>query len=276
MNELEFNKFRKSLIMSYRVCPRQAWYSVRDPEYEQYNEFNLSNPALLLGQIFHKEMDKFYTGIDVKLMSQNRLEDNEKYLFSRFSETKNEECLKYFKWYSNIEAKRFSDLLIDGKGEIEQRFIPMFIEKYVEFNDDGVIRNGHFDRMDYLGNKQIRLVEYKTGESYDVTKPHKLSKLRFELYWYKVIVDNLPEFKEYTVKDWMLINPTMEMVHVSTFHTLTGKTVEKTLKSMVEDVNKNEAPARKLNLYCTYCKFRDECLIDIPGSIFDISVDEKG
>ena len=96
METLEFNKVRKSLLMSWKVCPRQAWYSIRDPEYGEYNKFNLKDPALLLGQIFHKEMDKFYTNIIVdemiKIMNDNEdpFKALEEYLFSKFSPTTHE------------------------------------------------------------------------------------------------------------------------------------------------------------------------------------------
>jgi len=273
---VEYNKIRKSLIMSYRVCPRQAWYSVRDPEYEQYNEFNIKEPSLLLGQIFHKEMDKFYLDLDIEMMMNQTVIENEEYLFSRFSSTTNEECIKYFKWYSKIESKRFSDLLMDGKGEIKERFIPLYIEKYVEWNDRGVIRNGHFDRMDYLGNNKVRLCEYKTGVSYDVEKSYKLSKLRFELYWYKEIVEHNEDFDKLELQDWMLINPTLETVFINKFSHLTKKAVDKHFEEMVIKINKEKEPGRVLNLYCSNCKFRKECLINTPKSIFDYVVGEEG
>ena len=93
-----FNEIRKSLLMSWKVCPRQAWYAVRDPEYEQYNEFNIKNQSLLLGQIFHKEMDKFYSQVNIDMMKTLSQDPNGlvMYLFNKFSKTKHEECLKYF------------------------------------------------------------------------------------------------------------------------------------------------------------------------------------
>ena len=276
MNDYKYNKIRKSLVMSYRVCPRQAWYSVRDPDYEQYNEFNLSEPSLLLGQIFHREMDKFYNGLDIKSMMNLTTGGIEGYLFKQFSKTTNAECLKYFHWYSKLEAERFSSILMDGKGEIKERFIPLYIEKYVEWNDEGIIRNGHFDRMDYLGNGKVRLIEYKTGVSYDVTKSYKLSKLRFELYWYKEIIVHHPEFEKLELEDWMLINPTLENVFVSKFSHLTKNAIDRVFEEMVVKINQDKEPARNLNLYCSNCKFRKECLIDVDKSIFDIMVGDEG
>lgn len=276
MSELEYNKIRKSLIMSYKICPRQAWYSIRDPDYEQYNEFNLSNPSLLLGQVFHKEMDRFYDKLDINEMQNMTASKLEEYLFSQFSKTSEREVVKYFKWYSKIEAKRFLDILMDGKGEVEKRFIPLFIEKYVEWNDDGVIRNGHFDRMDYLGNGEVRLIEYKTGESYDPKKSYKLSKIRFELYWYKEIIEHNEEFKDLKLVDWMLINPTIEEVFVSKFSVLTKNALDKVYGDMVGNLNKDKPLARNLNLYCGNCKFRKECLLNVDKSIFDIAVGEEG
>ena len=276
MNELKYNKIRKSLIMSYRVCPRQAWYSVRDPEYEQYNDFNLSQPALLLGQIFHREMDKFYEGLDINKMMNMTQHDVEKYLFNQFSTTTHEECLKYFHWYAKIESERFSGLLVDGKGELKERFIPLFIEKYVEWDDQGIIRNGHFDRMDYLGDGKVRLCEYKTGYSYDVEKSYKLSKLRFELFWYKEIITHNPEFEKFELQDWMLINPTLENIFITRFSYQTRAAVDKLFKEMIGRINQELEPGRKLNLYCSNCKFRKPCLLETPKSIFDYQVGEEG
>lgn len=274
----EFNKVRKSLLMSWKVCPRQAWYSIRDPDYGQYNKFNLSDPALLIGQIFHKEMDTFYTKIDVDFMVtvMNNNEDPEKeleeYLFSKFSPTTNEKCLTYFHWYALIEAQRFFELYSESHTGITQRFIPLYIEKFVEYLDDpnGIYRNGHFDRIDYIGNKQLRLGEYKTGVSYDVTKSYKLTRLRLELYWYKMIIERMPEFKGYTVSEWMMINPTTQVVFMSKFSILTERVLDAAVPMLADDINKKDPPDRVLNFYCGRCKFKKRCLIDINENIFDI------
>ena len=259
--------------MTYKVCPRQAYYSVRDPEYGQYNQFNIHVPALLMGQIFHKEMDRFYSKImmntALKLAETNR-EHLVDYFKDLFSVTKHEVMLKYFNWYANIEADRLIGIINDGKGEIEKRFIPMCIEEYVEYDDNGIIRNGHFDRMDYLGNGKIRLCEYKTGESYNVEKSYKLSKLRFELYWYKDIIEKLEKFEDFELVDWMLINPTTEQVFITKFSNLTKMALDKTFKQMIPVLNANEPPGRVLNFYCEGCKFKQECLINPGANIFDI------
>ena len=148
----------------------------------------------------------------------------------------------------------------------------MYIEKFVEYydKDNRIFRNGHFDRVDYIGDKKLRLVEYKTGASYDVSKSYKLSKLRLELYWYKTIIENMEEFKEYTVDEWMLINPTVKTVFVQKFHVLTKSSLEAAVPNLIADINSKEPPARNLNFYCGKCKFKQECLINPGKNIFDI------
>jgi len=274
MDKRQFNKVRKSLLMSWKVCPRQAWYSVRDVDYGQYNEFNLKDPSLLLGQIFHKEMDRFYSRIDISKMIPMVDDENalQKYLMDGFGNTTNEKCLKYFNWYSLIEAQRFIELYKTAQTGIIQRFIPLYIEKFVEYYDDnfGIHRNGHFDRVDYLGNKELRLVEYKTGQSYDVTKSYKLTKLRLELYWYKNIIERMKEFEGYTVTEWMMINPTLESVFSSKFSILTEKSLDTAVPLLADDINMPEPPDRNLNFFCHRCKYKQECLINIKENIFDI------
>ena len=284
MDLLEFHKIRKSLLMSWKVCARQAYYSVRDKDYGQYNEFNLSNPALLLGQIFHKEMDKFYSGIDVDKMieiASTKIGDDsetlrllEEHCFAAFSPTTNEKCLNYFHWYSKVEAERFMELYLESHTGITQRFIPLYIEKFVEILDEknGIYRNGHFDRVDFIAPGKLRLVEYKTGASYDVTKSYKLTKLRLELYYYKKIIEQLDEFKDYEVVEWMLINPTTMAVFKSKFSVLTERVLEKSIPELAADINGKEPPKRTLNFYCYNCKFKKECLIDVKENIFDIPV----
>lgn len=263
--------------MSWKVCPRQAYYSVRDENYGQYNEFNVQNPALLLGQIFHKEMDKFYSQIDMDKMiamigESDDIQIIEDYLFSKFSKTTHEVCLAYFHWYAKIEAERFTQLYNEKHTGIVQRFIPLYIEKYVEVEDkeNGIIRNGHFDRMDLIGEKKLRLVEYKTGKSYDTTKSYKLTKLRLELYYYKKIIEQLPEFEGYEVVEWMMINPTLESIFTSKFSILTERTLEKAIPMLVDDINGAEPPDRNLNFYCENCSYKKECLIDPKENIFDM------
>ena len=281
MDLRKFHKVRKSLLMSWKVCPRQAYYSVRDEKYGEYNEFNLENPALLLGQIFHKEMDKFYNGISVDAMVKIyetygdeaevlvKLEDH---CFEAFSKTTHEVCLGYFHWYAKIEAERFFKLYSGKHTGITQRFIPLYIEKYVEILDEpnGIIRNGHFDRIDLIGDKKLRLVEYKTGRSYDISKSYKLTKLRLELYYYKKIIEQLEEFKGYEVVEWMLINPTLETVFTSKFSILTERSLEKAIPMLTDDINGDEPPARNLNFYCDNCQYKQKCLIDVEENIFEI------
>jgi len=271
----KFNKVRKSLLMTWKVCPRQAWYSIRDPDYGQYNKFNLTDPALLIGQIFHKEMDTFYSKIDVNTMLtyvDHDIKELEDYLFSKFSKTTHEKCLEYFRWYAKIEAERFFELYNESHTGITQRFIPLYIEKFVEYKDDanGIFRNGHFDRIDYIGNKHLRLGEYKTGKSYDVTKSYKLTRLRLELYWYKMIIERMPEFKDYTVTEWMMINPTTQVTFTSKFSILTERVLDSAVPMLADDINRKDPPKRNLNFYCGRCKFKQECLININENIFDI------
>ncbi len=260
--------------MSWKVCPRQAWYAVRDEEYGQYGEFNLQNLHLLLGQIFHKEMDKFYSKISIDEMIElvNKKEDMMVYLFKMFSPTTNEKCLDYFMWYAKIESERFIELYKESHTGLVQRFLPLYIEKFVEYKDpvNNIYRNGHFDRIDYIGQGKLRLVEYKTGESYNVTKAYKLTKLRLELYYYKVIIEKMEEFKDYTVAEWMLINPTTKQIFVSKFTILTERALDRAIPMLVEDINKKDPPCRNLNFYCGNCKFKQECLINPGKNIFDI------
>lgn len=272
--ELKYNKVRKSLLMSWKVCPRQSWYSVRDPDYGQYNEFNLSDPSLLLGQIFHKEMDRFYSRIviDTMIPLVDTPSELMNYLFSLFSPTDDYMCVQYFAWYSKIEAERFIKLYKEKATGIAQRFIPLYIEKFVEYKDsvNNIFRNGHFDRVDYIGDDQLRLVEYKTGWSYDVSKSYKLTRLRLELYWYKTVIENMPEFKNYEVTEWQLINPTTQNIFTSKFSILTERVLESSVPKLIKDINSEEPPDRNLNFYCNRCKFKQECLINIKENIFDV------
>ena len=278
---VEFNKIRKSLLMAWEVCPRQAWYNIRDPRYNEYNTFNFDKKSLLLGQVFHKEMDSFYSKIDVnevagvvKENSQQELDDvvalvAEKF-FNKFSKTKNRECLRYFRWYAEIEARRFIELYVNSKTGLAHRFLPLYIEKYVEWDnkDVGVVMNGQFYRLDAIDDKHLRLVEYKTGLSYDPAKNYKLTKLRLELYWYKEIIEHMEEFKGKTVSHWMLINPTIEKVFESKFSNLTKSALYKKLPMVLEDINKETPAERKLNFYCDSCRYKNECLIEPKKNLF--------
>lgn len=272
---LEFNKIRKSLLMAWEVCPRQAWYNVRDPRYNEYNTFNFEKKSLLLGQVFHKEMDSFYSKIDptevFSYIDANTEEEADKvrimiakYFYDKFSMTKNQECKNYFMWYATIEADRFIDLYITNKDKAIDLFMPLYIEKYVEWDNPqiGATMNGHFDRIDKIDDKNLRLVEYKTGLSYDPAKKYKLTKLRLELYYYKEIIEHMEEFKGMTVSSWMLINPTIEKVFTSKFSPLTRSALYKKLPKVLSDINGEKEAERQLNFYCDSCRYKQECLIE--------------
>lgn len=247
---------RKSLFMSYKRCPQQGVYEYHTHD-DSYGELNTTVDALLKGQIFHHAVEDIYTDMNTSQLSTLDLQEATDYIRKLFPQTTHRELTQWFDWYAYYDAQRFIEL--KKKGE-ERFFLPFLQEHYVSALIDGVNRTGHIDRIDKVGDKELVIVEYKTGKSYDPAKSWKLSDLKSELEWYRSIMAMMDEFKEYKIVGWKLINPTLGLTHLDTFHVLTKYSVNKNAKYFVEVLNGQKEAVKKIGMQCSWCKYSQECL----------------
>ena len=252
----EIPSIRKSLFMKFKKCSQQGMYSMAQGN-EGYSELNVQVPALLKGQIFHHAMEDFYNEIDISIMNDLGDEHIKKYIETYLPITKQPDLKKWFNWYAEYETERYFTMKKEGKLDY---FKPYKQECYVEKVIDGVKRNGHFDRIDRIGEKELIIIEYKTGKSYDPQKNYSLTDLRSELEWYRSIITQLDEYKGFKIAGWKLINPTLEIIYDSKFSTLSKYSVDKNINIILEIIRGNKPPVKKIGIQCNWCEFSKECL----------------
>ena len=250
-------KIRKSLFMSYRVCEQQGTYRMANPD-DGYGDLNTTNPNLLRGQIFHHAMEDFYNTIDMfKLEKLSKVEDIHSYLKTLLPTVQQPELKKWFAWYAMYEAERYMEFKQVHKLDY---FLPYKSEYAVEAIIDNILRTGHFDRIDRISDNELQIIEYKTGKSYDPTNSVKLSNINSELEWYRSIIVNMPEFKQFNIVSYKLINPTLEIVFEKKFNILTKYAVNKMLLNIENIRSGKKKPIKKIGYICDWCEFKDECL----------------
>ena len=250
-------KIRKSLFMSYRVCEQQGTYRMANPD-DGYGDLNTTNPNLLRGQIFHHAMEDFYNTIDVDVLFYlDNYNDVYEYLRPLLPNVKEINIQKWSTWYAEYESKRFLEFKKEDK---LQYFMPYESEYAVEAIIDNILRTGHFDRIDRISDNELQIIEYKTGKSYDPTNSVKLSNINSELEWYRSIIVNMPEFKQFNIVSYKLINPTLEIVFEKKFNILTKYAVNKMLLNIENIRSGKKKPIKKIGYICDWCEFKDECL----------------
>ena len=200
-------------------------------------------------------------------------EEINRYFLSLFQETKNKDISDWFRWYADYEANRFRKFKELGKLEF---YKPFKMEGAVEREMDGLIRTGHFDRIDRVDKDKLVIVEYKTGKSYDPDKEYAVSNVRAETQWYKSIVEGLEEYKDYKVVGWLLINPTVGKTMFGKFAPQTKFSVNKHAGVIKEMLDGDREAIKKYGFNCMYCDWNEECLkYDIEGhEIFGLLSEE--
>ena len=255
MEESKVFNIRKSLFMKFRICEQQGVYSQADGN-EGYSELNLENEHLLKGQIFHHAMEDLYNEMTVEEL--NTLDDADVlgYINGLLPKTTQVDLIKWFAWYGKYESERYLNMKKDGKLEY---FMPYKQEYYVEKLIKGINRTGHFDRVDRVSEKELVIVEYKTGNSYDPNKSWKLTNLNAELEWYRSIIDELDEFKDFDVVGWRLLNPTLGIDFYKKFNVVTKYSVNKASENILKLLNKEKVPVKKIGFPCQWCPYIEEC-----------------
>ena len=224
---------------------------------DSYGELSTTVPALIKGQVFHHTMEDLYNTLDFEKLKTLKDEEVEPYIRTLFPKTTQEDLVKWFDWYIDYESRKF---ILMRRENLEQYFMPFKQEYYVETQIGEVLRTGHIDRIDRVGEKELMIIEYKTGKSYDPSKSYKLSDLRSELEWYRSIIAKLDEFKGFNIVGWKMINPTLGVIHQAEFKKVTEYSVDRNVESIVEILDKKKQAVKKIGPLCGWCPFAKECL----------------
>jgi len=248
--------------MMYKQCAKKFWYFYNDDEaYKGYNQVQGSD-ALIKGSLFHQYADTFFDNIG---------EPNDAYSPDFFREavpvTKLEDLNKWLQWFANKEWERYEELNVAGQ---EDKFIPFAREEFVSM-PDSIDRSGHFDRIDIIpGTRNLQIVEYKTGKSYDMDKTWAATSMNSEIGFYVIMLNTIKKYPDFKITEWKVINPTLETIWVNKISPISIKSVNTTYRALTQAVFNKGPFERNITMLCRYCPYIEDCLM---GS--DIDIDEE-
>lgn len=236
--------------MQYKNCQKAFWYQYNAPDEVYWGYAGKSdNPVLQRGTDFHDAADHFFENI--KEYTQEGFRD---------ALPKGGELHFFFDWFARIEWNRWKTI------KVKEWFKPLAAEKEVEFET----RTGHVDRIDRVGPKELQIVEYKTGKSYDMTKQWAVTKMNAEIGFYAQILKYGNYYPGFTIKSWKVINPTLEKQWVNKISPVSLRSVDNTLDEIIGKILKEGDPVDKLDTLfpptvtplCGYCPYINECFYE--------------
>ena len=199
-------------------------------------------PALTLGNIVHEGFN--YIQDEINSGNTPNIDNIKKYAVERFSkyplsEKDKEEILERF-------DQIFENFFENNLGEFKPRNIAEKNFSGVGVTIGDAVLTGKIDliRIDRK-NKKITVVDYKTGSIPFNTKTNKfdtnstkIHEYTQQLYFYKILIENAPEFSGYTVEKGILefIEPDKRTEKTYNFEVIFKPEEEERLKTLIQAV----------------------------------------
>jgi len=253
----------------YKHCPKQFEFFYNSGDYYNYGESKGASPALIRGTAFHKGCDKFFNGFDVNYCKDLNSKQIGEYMSHHIQETNDDEINTWFSFFLEYEQRRFEQLREENK---LQYYLPAAKELEISM-PDLIDRTGHVDRIDQISEDELMIVEYKTGKSYDMDKPDRVTSMNAEIGFYVTILQGINKFPKQKIIKWCVINPTLEKVWINSISKVTLTSVDKNYKSLVEKLVNKEPFEKNINDLCMYCPYFNQCLYNKEEGL-NIKVEE--
>ena len=237
----------------YKQCAKKFWYFYNDEEaYKGYNQVQGSD-ALIKGSLFHQYADTFFDNLGKSTDAYSG-----DVFRAALPVTKFADLNKWLNWFADEEFIRYCALQANG---YEDLFIPFAREEFVSM-PDAIDRTGHFDRLDVIpGTKNLQLVEYKTGKSYNMDKTWAATSMNSEIGFYVIMLNTIKKYPDYKITEWKVINPTLETIWVNKISPISIKSVNTTYRSLTQAVFDKGPFERNITMLCRYCPYIDDCLL---------------
>ena len=248
----KFKAVRKSAFISFKHCNKQFEYFYNDPKYWEYgNKEDEPDEKKRRGNEFHAATETFFDKVKEKT---NNISPG--VMRECLPITQDSTLSKYFDWFVDMEFKRWQNLLYKNPKE----FFPIANELKVYMKDLVIDRTGHIDRIDVIpGTKNLRIVEYKAGASYDMEKPDRVTSMNAEIGWYVQILKDIKEYPEYKITEWMVMNQALEKIWINKISPISLKAVENTYSKMIDMIIKGLKFPKNVGPLCDYCPYLEEC-----------------
>lgn len=246
--------FSYSKMSLYLECPLKYKFRYIDRIPEK------PKPFLFFGNTIHKVLEYFYSRIPVPELSE--LLNH----YTRIWNTKNFIEKGYYKSeYEELDYKKGVDIITNfynkHKDEIK---LPFLLEYSTDVNIDGVNVRIIADRIEYLGNGFITIIDYKTGKPADRTSD--------QLYFYQKVCESDEKildkiYQKYgdtakSLKVNEMIYYYVENLKEVKFERASDSEIkkfwEKALK-VVEDIHSEKFEPTPSERSCNWCDFKNIC-----------------
>jgi len=250
-----FQPIRKTAFVTYKKCNKKFEYFYNDPDYFNYgndDEKEKSEP-LIKGSLFHDGCENFFKQLEGKAFDKNLPNTFDNY----FPKTKYDDVNQWFKWFAETEKVRYAEL---AENNCVGNWYPVAMEIEVRMKDD-IDRTGHVDRVDVIPNKkELCIVEYKTGKSYNMDNKYTVTDMNAEIGFYINILNYARVFPGYKITQWKVINPTLERIWINSVSPISLRAVNSTYSEIVMKLKKGGEFERNISKLCDWCPYKDDCL----------------
>ena len=240
-------KLSPSKISTYVSCPFKYKCEINS---QIRNAYKQDTPDLVFGNLIHACLNDFFKRIDESERNIKTLRG----LFEQKFRANWQKHKSVFKTKENIikyveESKKQFLAFINSKF---YQGNPFLIEEYPKYNFGSELElGGKFDRVD-LEDKELILIDYKTGKIREENK----KGTNFQLNFYEYLLIKL--YPEYKVKEKVLfflkenqVIPYHDHVDLDTF--------EKEIVEIADTINKDSELNPKPNSLCRFCDYRSIC-----------------
>jgi len=255
---LTYRPIRKSAFVSYIKCQKKFEYLYSDPNYFNYglDEGELDD-ALRRGNMFHSGCDKFFSDLEGKIKSESITQLFRTYLPTVDDIRDAEIVNNWFDWFAETEKQRYIEL--DEANKIGY-FLPIAKELEIKLPDT-IDRTGHVDRVDMMPDtKELCIVEYKTGKSYDMDNSYSFTDMNKEIGFYVQILNATNVFPNYKITHWKVVNPTLKKIWINKISPISLRGVEVLYKEITDKVITKGKFNRNLTPLCKYCPYVTPCM----------------
>ncbi len=245
MKEKKYKAIRKSAFMVYKQCPRRFEYNYKDPKYWDYGASDdKSDMKIWRGNQFHKFCETFFDKI-ITIPPKDW----------SFPTHEDEVVQRMIFWFVGKEVERHIKLEHDKQLEY---FQPLANELKVYY-ENTIDRTGHIDRIDRIGEKEVCVVEYKAGQSYNMELPERITSMNAEIGFYTQLLKLAKVYPDYKITHWKVINPVLQKVWMNKISPISLRSVETVFADMVDKITKKKVFPKKISPLCHWCPYKVPC-----------------
>ena len=243
-----------SRIDAYEICQRKYWY-----QYVKRLPQKRLQVHAIIGRFAHEVLEEWMKLVIVGADASDAMKQAYKFVYEIYNRDKKDE-LKL------VNIMNIKEWMRDSLSVFKtSAYKPLQAEQEIGFLYRGIEIKGRIDRIDYIDDKTIKIIDYKT-----TAKPKNLKGFQLAVYYIATKFGSLKE--QYGDKDVQTAYVLLRQQAKEKTHLFTNEEIDETLDKIERVANDIKAHNRKnMNDWlptknvgmCSYC---DYCMQCIPNS----------